>query len=115
MKRFSAAVSSILLFLILSSVCGCGHKQPDPAAGASVQMIDASKLRPAFASASEENKAMVETIMMSIQSSDYRTATSTLEKLNQTSSISEEQRKIVANVKDQVEKKQVSLAPPPGQ
>ena len=114
MKRILRSFTVVFVagsFLLAS---GCGKKD-DATAVATVQVIDASKLRPSFAAASDENKAMVETVMTSIQSSDYRTALANLEKLTQAQGVTDAQKQVVNDVKDQVEKKQASIAAASGQ
>jgi hypothetical protein len=90
---------------------GCGKKDTPPA-GSSVDIIDASQLRPAFAQAPEDAKQSVEKTMMSIQSSDFKGAAAELNKLSQRSDLSAQQKSVVDSVASQVEKKRAALATP---
>lgn len=97
------------LFVFAGVSC---RQKSDAEVGATVQVLDASKLRPSFTGASADLKGMVETVMTSIQSSDYRTALANLEKLSQAASLTDEQKKVVNDVKEQVQRKQAAIAPP---
>ncbi len=92
------------------SAVGCGKQAPQ-AGGitAEVDVLDASKFRPAFESAPAETKGQVNKIMLAIGSSDYVSALSDLESLTNAPGLTEDQKKISADLSQQLQKKLATL------
>ncbi len=103
MKFFHWTFWPLLAGVLIFSGCG-KSKEPMPA-GASVAVIDATKLRPAFESASPQTKAIVDDVMMSIQDSAYPKALAGLDKLAGLPDLTEAQKKVVADLSAQLKKK----------
>jgi hypothetical protein len=101
---------SPLLLAVALTFSGCGKSEEPPPAGASVQTIDATKLRPAFESATPQAKALVDDAMMSIRDSNYQRALADLDKLSGLPDVTEAQKKAAADLSDQVKKKMEKLA-----
>lgn len=97
-------ISPLLLAGVLA-FSGCGKSGEPTPAGASIQAIDATKLRPALESASPQAKALVDDVMMSIQSVAYRKALAGLDKLASLPDLTDAQKKVVADLSDQLKKK----------
>jgi hypothetical protein len=92
-----------LLCAGLIAVAGC-HKSDTPSTG-SVQTIDASRLRPAFSSATPEVRATVDEVMTSLQLSNPAKALAELEKLANNPSLTEPQKKVVSDLMEQIKKR----------
>ena len=84
---------------------GCGKSEKPAPVESSVQIIDATNFRPAFESASPQIKAIVNDTMMSIQGIAYQKALADLDKLASLSNLTEAQKKVVADLSDQLKKK----------
>ena len=100
--------------LLLASAlvfAGCGKSNKVEPTDSAVLAVDATNFRPAFASASPETKTIVDNVMMSIQASLYPDALVGLDKLAALPDLSEAQKKVVADMKDQVKKKLAAPAP----
>jgi hypothetical protein len=81
---------------------------------AEVDVLDASKFRPAFENSSPEVKAQVNQIMLAIGSSDYVGAMTQIESLTNAPGITDAQKKITADLSQQLQKK-IAATPPPAQ
>jgi len=95
---------AVLLLLAAVVTVGCG-KKPQAPAGTGVEMLDASKLRPAFARAPAEQQAVVDSVMMAIQGSDFPKARAELDRLSKMPGVAEQQQIIIKNLGDQLDKK----------
>jgi len=93
---------------------GCSKAPQASGSVAEVDVLDASKFRPAFENSSPEVKAQVNQIMLAIGSSDYVGAMTQIETLTNAPGITEDQKKITADVSQQLQKK-IAAAPPPAQ
>lgn len=102
--KFSNLIPGLLLVGTLIFV-GCGKSEKPAPVENSVQIIDATSFRPAFESASPQTKAIVNDAMMSIQGVAYQKALADLDKLASLPDVTEAQKKVVANLSDQVKKK----------
>jgi hypothetical protein len=107
--KFPNWIPGLLLTGVLS-LAGCG-KDTSASADSTVQVVDATNFRPAFESASPEIKAIVDNVMMSIQSSTYRNALTGLDRLAGMPALSEAQKKVVADLTGQLKKKLAAPAP----
>ena len=96
-----------LLFISPLLLTGCGKSDKD--VSANVQVLDASKFRPAFSSAPPETKALVDGIMMSIQGSDYKKALADLEKLAGAPGLTDQQKKVTTALTEQLKKKMAAM------
>jgi len=101
-----------LWVLIAMQFALVGCKKSEQGTDTSVDVLDASKFRPAFASAPAETKATVDAIMTSIQDSDYKKALAGLEKLGSTPDLTEQQKKVISDLTAQLNKKVAATAPP---
>jgi len=99
-----------LLIACTLALAGCGKSDQSAAAG-TANALDATKFRPAFASASPEIKTIVDNVMMAIQASIYKDALAGLDKLAARPDLSEPQQKVVADLTEQVKKKMATLTP----
>jgi hypothetical protein len=90
---------------------GCKKSEKPAPVSSTIQVIDATNFRPAFASASPETKAIVNDTMMSIQSVDYEKTLADLAKLSNLPDLSEAQKKAVADLSDQVKRKMAQEEP----
>src|SRR6267142_814053 len=97
-----ARIAGVFLVCLLATA-GC-KKQETPV-GAGVQILDATKFRPAFASAPAEQQAIVDTVMMSIQGSDPVKARAELDRLSKMPGVTDPQQKVVKDLSDQLDKK----------
>ena len=97
----------------LLTVVGCGKPTTGAPTSGESQAINATEFRPAFATTSPEIKAIVDNVMMSIQSSLYPDALASLDKLANISTLTEPQKKVVANLTDQLKRKQAGTASKP--
>ena len=96
----------------LASCFGCSKSAPQ-AGGvtAEVDVLDASKFRPAFESAPAETQAQVNKIMLAIGSSDFIGALTGIETLTNSPGITEPQKKVTADLAAQLQKKLAATAP----
>jgi hypothetical protein len=81
---------------------GCGKADQAAPGPSDVQVLDASKFRPAFASATPEIKATVDKVMVSIQASDFVGALAGLDKLAGDASLTEPQKKVIKDLVEHV-------------
>jgi len=100
--KFTARIAA-LFFVITIALIGC-KKQEQPSSTDS-QIIDASRLRPAFESSPPEARAIIDDIMTSIQSSNAVKARSDLDQLANMPGITDAQKAIIKNLGDQLDKK----------
>jgi len=108
----SSVYLGCLLSLVFVALVGCGKTQNTPAAGAAaVQVLDASKFRPAFESAPAETQTQVNQIMLAIGSSDYVGALTQLEALTNSPGITPQQLSVTANLSQQLQKKLADTPP----
>jgi hypothetical protein len=99
-----------VLFLLAAVVTvGC-KKNQEATAGSDVQMLDASKFRPAFARAPAEQQAVVDSVMTSIQGSDFVKARAELDRLSKMPGVAEQQQIIIKDLGDQLDKKIAAVA-----
>jgi len=99
-----------VLFLLAAIVtAGCKKKQ-ETTVGSDVQMLDASKFRPAFARAPAEQQAVVDSVMMSIQGSDFVKARAELDRLSKMPGVGEQQQVVIKDLGDQLDKKIAAVA-----
>src|SRR5689334_1430835 len=100
--RLIARLASVLLVSLLATA-GC--KKQDTTVGSDVQVLDASKFRPAFASAPAEQQAVVDSVMMSIQGSDPVKARAELDRLSKMSGVTDAQQTVIKDLSAQLDKK----------
>ena len=103
------AVRFVVLLLIAAGVSGGCKKQEAPA-GSDVQVLDATKFRPAFAHAPAEQQAVVDSVMTSIQGSDLTKARTELDRLSKMPGVTEPQQKVIKDLSDQLDKKIAAMA-----
>ena len=93
-----------LLALTLAPV-GCGKKDSQPVGQPQTVTIDVPKLKAAFDTASPELKALSDEAIKYVQfGRSYSTGLATLDKLANAPGVTEDQKKVVAEVTDQVKK-----------
>lgn len=92
---------------------GCKKSAEPVVATPSVQSINATTFRPAFESASPEIKAVVDQVMMGIQSSVYSQSLDGLANLAANPALTEAQKKAVSDLTDQLNKKIAAMSAPP--
>ena len=90
-----------------------GCKKEQAPVGSGVQVLDASKLRPAFASAPADQQAVVDSVMMAIQGSDFPKARAELDRLSKLPGVNEQQQAVIKDLSDQLEKKIAAIANAP--
>ena len=95
----------------LLTFAGCGKSESPGAPVAGVQVIDATKFRPAFAGAAPETQALVDKVMTGIQGTMYADSLAALDKLANTPSLTDPQKKQVANLTDQLKRKMAAAKP----
>ena len=96
----------------LTGFVGCSKSGPQGGgATAEVDVLDASKFRPAFESASPEIQAQVNKIMLDIGSSDYVSALTQMETLTNSPGITDAQKQVSADLSRQLQKKLASAPP----
>jgi PBP1b-binding outer membrane lipoprotein LpoB len=99
---------AVLLLLAAVVTVGCKKQQAPP--GSSVDILDASKFRPAFASAPADQQAAVDSVMMSIQGSNFPKARAELDRLSKMAGVTEQQQAVVKDLGDQLDKKIAAMA-----
>jgi hypothetical protein len=104
-------VARFAALLLITAIATLGCKKEQPPAGSSVQILDASKFRPAFATAPPEQQAVVDSVMMSIQGSDPVKARAELDRLSKMPGVTEPQQKVIKDLSDQLDKKIAATAP----
>ncbi len=102
-----------VLTLSLLFFVGCSKSESSGASTGEAQVIDATRFRPAFATAPPEVRAAVDDVMMSIQASLYPKALAGLDKLANTPTLTEPQRAAVADLTNQLKRKMAAEAPAP--
>jgi hypothetical protein len=107
--KLMARIAGVLMVGLLMTA-GC--KKEEKPVGAEVQLLDASKLRPAFASAPAEQQAIVDSVMMSIQGSEPVKARAELNRLSKMPGLTDPQQKVVKDLSDQLDKKIAATANP---
>jgi hypothetical protein len=105
--KLIARIASVLVVGLLATT-GC--KKQDATVGSEVQALDASKFRPAFASAPAEQQAIVDTVMMSIQSSDPVKARAELDRLSKMPGVTDAQQTVIKDLSAQLDKKIAATA-----
>jgi len=103
----------IVGLVAITAAIGFGCKKQEAPAGSSVQVLDATKFRPAFASAPPETQRIVDNVMMSIQGSDFAKARSDLDRLSKMPGVTDAQQTIIKNLSDQLDKKIADIANAP--
>ncbi len=94
------------------ALAGCSKEKP-PATVAEGVTVDVAKLQEAFATATPELQASVSEVRMGLRYTDYPRALAGLDKLVKAPGLTEEQRKIVAQVAEQVRQVASKVAAPP--
>lgn len=82
-----------------------GCSKPTPPPGSAVEQIDASKLRPAFASAPAPIQAKIDQVMVELQSSNPARALAILKSVAAEPDLTPDQKKTADAVADQLSKK----------
>lgn len=98
-------IAQIVGLFLVAAAATLGCKKQDTTVGSSVQVLDASKLRPAFSKASPDVQAVVDNVMMSIQGSDPVKARSELDRLAGMPGVTEPQKAVIKDLSDQLDKK----------
>lgn len=95
-----------VILLLASSVafCSCGKKQPPapPPAEISGVKVDVPKLRQSFTGAAQELQSDLNTFTSSLRYGQYEKALMALDKLANSPGLSEDQKKIVGQVIEQM-------------
>jgi len=99
-----------LFLLAVVTIVGC--KKQEAPAGSTVEVIDASKFFTAFSSAPPEAKALVDSVMASIQGSDLIKARLDLDRLAKTPGVTDAQQAAIKTLGDQLDKKIAATASP---
>jgi len=106
----------ICLLAVALAPVGCSKKDSSQSGQPQAVTIDVPKLRAAFAAASPELKALSDDAIGNIEfGRSYSAGLATLEKLASAPDITEEQKKVVAEVTDQVKKMMGGGAASPAQ
>ncbi|HEV2392039.1 MAG TPA: hypothetical protein VG146_06710 [Verrucomicrobiae bacterium] len=92
-----------ICLLCATAVVGCKQQKPPP--GAAFQEVNGAPLVQAFAAAQGDTQATVRKTIMDIQGSYYTDALGDLDKLASTPGLTDQQKKAVADLSDQVKKK----------
>jgi len=105
---------SILLLAGIVAVAGCG-KQEAPSTVVQGTTIDMPKLRGAFETATPETQAALSEVNMGVRYRDFARALVALEKLANAPGLTDAQKKVVAEVAEQVKQaaSKATTAPPP--
>ena len=103
------------VFILLAVIACGGCKKTEKPSGADVQTIDATQLRPAFANAPAATQALIDDVMMSIQSSSLNKALADLETLSNQADLTPLQKKTLTNLTSQVRRKLADIAATPTQ
>lgn len=98
-----------LIFAGVLALAGCGKKEA-PAPTVQGVKVDWPKLEQAFATASADLKNIVPDVEMGVRYADYPRAFAALAKLDSAPGVTEEQKKAVAEVAEQI-KQLASKAP----
>jgi hypothetical protein len=110
MKKANLVMLPVLVAVL--ALAGCGkHKAPAPVMQGVT--IDLPKLREAFATASPELHASVSDVAMGVRYIDYPRAFVGLDKLANTPSLTEPQKKVVNELIEQVKQLASKAAAPP--
>jgi len=111
MKKIICSAGAVLTGILLLG--GCKKSAEPVATTPSAQVINATTFRPVFESASPEVKAVVDQVMMGIQSSVYPQALDGLANLAANPALTEAQKKAVRDLTDQLNKKLAAISAPP--
>ena len=103
------------MVVLLAIIACAGCKKTERPSGADVQTIDATQLRPAFANPPPATQALIDDVMMSIQSSNLNKALADLETLSNQVDLTPQQKKAVNGLTSQIRKKLADLAATPTQ
>jgi hypothetical protein len=112
MKNLILPLGVVLGVLVLAAGCSKGDKNP-PAAQFSGVTVDLPKLTEAFANASQEVRTTVNQVGFNIRYTKYEDALMALDKLLNDPSTTEDQKKVVNQVIEEVKK--LAGAQPPAQ
>ena len=104
-------ITTLLMVGVLALV-GCGKKEA-PNVEIEGVTVDLPKLESAFSTASADLQNIVPEVAMGVRYADYPRAFAALAKLDSAPGLTEEQKKVVAEVAEQV-KQLATKAPPPG-
>lgn len=108
--RVASVTARVLGIFLIGSITLLGCKKQEAPTGTDVQILDASKFRPAFASAPPEQQAIVDSVMMSIQGSELAKARADLDKLAAMPGVTDPQKAVIKNLSDQLDKKIAATA-----
>jgi len=106
-------VVRLVVLLLLGAVVTVGCKKEQAPAGSDVNILDASKFRPAFAGGPADQQAVVDSVMMSIQGSDFPKARAELDRLSKMPGVNEKQQVVIKDLSDQLDRKIAAMANPP--
>jgi len=111
--RFMKTANWMMMFLLAGvlALAGCGKEKPAATVMNGVT-VDLPKLQEAFATASSELQTSVSEVRMGVRYGVYARALTALEKLANAPGLTEDQKKVVAQVTEQV-KQLASKAPAP--
>jgi hypothetical protein len=109
MKTKNWIFSILAAALLAESSCSQGQKAPQPTIINGVK-VDLAKFQQAFASASPELQSSVSKVPLSIRYGQYAEAVAQLEKIANSPSLTEQQKKVAAEVLEQL-KQVVSQSP----
>jgi hypothetical protein len=107
-------IALILLSGVLA-LAGCGKSKPAAGPMISGVTVEVAKLQQAFATASPDLQTAVDAVKMGVRYGDYAATLAELDKLANNPSLTEAQKKIVAEVAEQVKQVASKAAPPPTQ
>jgi ABC-type Fe3+-citrate transport system substrate-binding protein len=106
----------ICLLAVALAPVGCGKKDSAQSGQTQAVTIDVPKLRTAFASASPELKAISDEVIRYVEfGRSYATGLAALDKLANAPGITDDQKKVVAEVTEQVKKMMGGGAAAPAQ
>jgi ABC-type Fe3+-citrate transport system substrate-binding protein len=95
---------------------GCSKKESQQSAAPQAVTIDVPKLRDAFATAAPDLKALADRVIRNVQfGRSYSAGLADLDKLANSPGLTDDQKKVVADVTDQVKKMMSSLGTTPAQ
>jgi hypothetical protein len=106
----------ICLLAVALAPAGCGKKDAQQTGQPQSVTIDVPKLKAAFEAASPELKALSDEAIRFIQyGRSYATGLATLDKLANAPGVTDDQKKVVAEVTAQVKQMMAASAPAPSQ
>jgi hypothetical protein len=103
MKNLTLVLGLLVGILFVANGCGKSDKTP-PAADINGVTVDLPKLSEAFANASQEVRTTVNQVGFNIRYTKYEDALMALDKLVNDPSVTEDQKKVVNQVIEQVKK-----------